>query len=92
MTDNNTTPQPVMESMLTTVDNPFNPFTEFKAWFSFDVGHGYHTLDLLGRILVTSTELSDADELLANELAIDEILYENVSAMHRRVMQEVKPN
>ena len=80
----------MQESMLTTVDNPFDPFTEFKPWYSFDLAAGYHTLALLGRIINTSHELSDTDELLANERAIDEILRENVSGMHRRVTREVQ--
>jgi len=78
------------ESMLTTVDNPFDPFTQFKPWFSFDIASGYHTLALLARIINTSNEMSEADQLAANELAIDEILMENVSGMHRRVMREVQ--
>ena len=78
------------ESMLTTVDNPFDPFTEFKPWYSFDLASGYHTLALLARIANTSQELSEADELLVNELAIDEIIRENVSGMHRRVTRELE--
>lgn len=79
----------VTESMLTTVDNPFDPFTEFKPWFAFDVAAGYHTSSLLARITINSTELSLADQLLANEQAIDEIIQENVSGMHRRVTRQI---
>lgn len=78
------------ESMLTTVDNPFDPFTQFKPWYSYDLASGYHTLALLARIINSSPELSEADELLVNELAIDEIIRENVSGMHRRLTREVQ--
>jgi hypothetical protein len=78
------------ESMLTTVDNPFDPFTQFKPWYSYDLASGYHTLALLARIINSSPELSEADELLANESAIDEIIKENVSGMHRRLTREVE--
>lgn len=80
----------VTESMLTTVDNPFDPFTEFKPWFSYDIASGYHTLSLLARIYIASNELSDEDQRIANEWAIDEILKENISGMHRKVTREIE--
>lgn len=73
------------EVMLTTFDNPFDPFTQFNAWYSFDLSAGYHTTALLARILVTSDELSEADQDLAYNLAVAEIIKENVSGMHRTV-------
>lgn len=36
------------EYMLTTVDNPWNPFTHFREWYVYDIMHGYHTLSYLG--------------------------------------------
>lgn len=63
--------------MLTTVDNPYNPATEFNEWYAWDQAAGYNTLSYLGRIAKTSDELSDADQSLAYEQAIDEIIAEN---------------
>lgn len=80
------TPQPEAEVFaLTTVDNPFSPFTEWSEWFAFDERHGYHTCALLARITVTSDELSDADQDLAVQQAIDEVVRENASGVHRKV-------
>lgn len=76
------------EHVLTTVDNPFNHVTQFKEWDAWDQQHGYHTLALLARVVVTSNNLSEADEALAIEEAIDEIVRENASGMHRKVSQE----
>jgi hypothetical protein len=70
--------------LLTTVDNPYNPSTQFDDWNAWDVRHGYHTLALLGRIVNTSDDLSDTDQDLAIEQAIDDIVQENVSGMHRK--------
>lgn len=74
-----------MEHMLTTVDNPYNPFTHFDEWYQFDVAHGYNTLALQARIVRTSNDLSIADQSLAIEEAIEEIVTENVSGMHKKV-------
>jgi hypothetical protein len=74
-----------IEYMLTTVDNPFDPFTQFKEWLAFDTAHGYHTASLLDRVTYYSDELSEADQLLAIRQGIDEVVRENVSGMHRKV-------
>ena len=34
------------ECALTTIDNPYNPFTQFDDWFMFDIEHNYW-IDLL---------------------------------------------
>lgn len=73
------------EHMLTTVDNPFNPFTQFDEWLTFDIQAGYHTTGMLARIAAVSTELSEYDQSIAIEQAIDEIVAENVSGMWRKV-------
>ncbi len=70
---------------LTTVDNPFDPFTQFNAWFAFDTSHGYHSAGLLARVARSSDDLSDADQHAAVQEAIDEIVSMNVSGMHRKV-------
>lgn len=71
--------------MLTTIDNPFNPSTEWEAWFAFDESSGYKTTAFLARVVRTSYELSDADQSLAIEEAIDEIVRENVNGMYTKV-------
>jgi hypothetical protein len=87
MTDTQATT--VTESMLTTVDNPFDPFTQFEPWYSFDVTHGYCTLNLLARLTMTAEDLSPSDQDVALENAMDEIVRENVSGMHRKVTKEI---
>ncbi|MCM1363407.1 MAG: hypothetical protein NC215_00285 [Ruminococcus sp.] len=60
--------------MLTTVDNPFDPFEQFDAWFLFDVEKGYNSCEYLGRIARTSDQLSDSENDAEIERAIDEII------------------
>ena len=71
--------------LLTTVDNPYNPHTQFEAWYRYDVAHGHNSLALLARIAVVSDELSEADRDAAIKLAIDEIVRENVSGVHKKI-------
>jgi hypothetical protein len=73
------------EYMLTTVDNPFNPFTNFDEWFAWDRQAGYDTPSLLDRIALVSDEMSETDQALAVQNAIDEVVKENVSGMYRKV-------
>lgn len=74
--------------MLTTVDNPYNPFTDFEKWYEFDESKGYHSCSYLARIIFTSEELSEKDQDLANEAAIDEICKINVLGIYRKVYQD----
>ena len=46
---------------ITTVDNPFNPFTQFDSWYRFDEDKGYHSCAYLARIARTSDSLSSAE-------------------------------
>jgi hypothetical protein len=73
------------EYMLTTVDNPFDPFTRFDEWLAYDTRLGYDTPGMLARITKISNELSEPDQALAVQDAIDEIVNENVSGMWRKV-------
>lgn len=77
--------------MLTTFDNPFNPFTEFDEWLQWDVAAGYNTSAFLARITIDSPELSEADQVAAIEDAIDEIVRENINGMFRKVSEKDFP-
>lgn len=71
--------------MLTTVDNPFDPFTQIDEWQQYDEAAGYFTVNYLARIARVSSDLSDLDQSLAYEQAIDEIVEYNVNGMYRKV-------
>jgi hypothetical protein len=73
--------------MLTTVDNPFDPFTQFDQWYEWDERSGYRTSGLLARIVTTSDELSEVDQELAIDQAMQQVADLNVSGMHRIVTQ-----
>lgn len=75
------------EYMLTTVDNPFNPFHHFKEWMQWDARAGYHTLGYLARIAKVSDDLSEADYSRAVDDAIEEIIAENLYGVHCRIAE-----
>ena len=73
---------------ITTLDNPYSPFTQFDDWFAFDEAKGYHTCSYLARITKTSSYFSQIDEDLAVENAIDEIIKYNILGIYRKVTEE----
>lgn len=76
-------------SMLTTEDNPFDPFEQFDDWFAFDTQKGYHSLSYLDRIAHTSPELSPEDYNNEITRAIDEILRFNLTGNYKVVRKEI---
>jgi hypothetical protein len=81
-----------VEYALTTTDNPFDPFTQFDQWFAYDTTKGYHSAELLARLARSSDDLSDADQHVAIQEAIDEIVTENISGMHKKVLRKDFPS
>lgn len=47
--------------MLTTLDNPFDPFDDFTAWFSYDCEKGHNTSSRLARIANINSEMSQKE-------------------------------
>jgi hypothetical protein len=78
------------ETMLSTIDNPYSPFTQFNEWLAFDSQKGHGTLSLLARVAVVSLDTSEAELERSIDDAIDEIVRENVSGVHIKVTQETE--
>lgn len=47
--------------MLTTLDNPFDPFDDFTSWFMFDCEKGHNTSSRLARIANLDSEMSQKE-------------------------------
>lgn len=62
------------ECMLTTIDNPFNPFENFDEWFSFDTEKGYNCCSYLARIAKLADDMTQKETNEEIERAIDEIV------------------
>lgn len=77
---------------LTTIDNPFDPFEDFTSWFLYDVEKGYNSCDYLGRVARTSDSLSDEENNLEVERAIDEIIKYDFMNVYKKVKRKVVPS
>ena len=73
---------------LTTFDNPFDPFEQFTSWFLYDEEKGYHTCAYLGRIARTSDALTDEENELEIERAIDEIIKYDFRNVYKKVARK----
>lgn len=63
-----------MAQMITTIDNPFNPFTHPDEWESYDLACGYRTNQLLARFAVSSSDWSEKDYTKELNRAMEEIV------------------
>ena len=77
--------------MLTTIDNPFNPFTDYRSWLSFDKEKGYDSAERLMRIAQVTDEMTDVEENKEIERAIDEIIKFDILNIYQKVGQDLIP-
>ena len=75
--------------MLTTVDNPWNPFTDFASWWRYDVDHGYNSCSVLARFARLSDALTEEEREEETKRAIDEIVKFDPFNRFKRVEEEV---
>lgn len=78
------------EVMLTTFDNPYDPFDEFIPWFMFDIEKGYYTCSLLARIATYSEEFSTIEEDRDRIRAIDEIIDNDFLNIYKKVTRNIE--
>ena len=78
------------ECRLTTVDNPFNPFTQFDDWFLFDNEKGYNSCSRLDRVTKVTDEMSETEINEEIERAIDEIIKYDFLNIYKKVIKNNK--
>ena len=76
--------------MLTTIDNPFNPFEQFTSWFLFDVEKGYNSCSRVARIAKLSDDLSEDETNREIERAIDEIIKYDILDIFKKVTKNIE--
>ena len=80
------------ECMLTTVDNPFNPFEQFTSWRLFDLEKGYNSCERLARIAKISEGMSQKEIDDETERAIDEIIEYDFLNIYKKAMPKQNNN
>jgi hypothetical protein len=77
------------EVMLTTFDNPYDPFDDFVSWWLFDIEKGYNTCGKIARIAKSSEQFSTIEDKKETERAIDEIIHYDFLNIYKTVTREV---
>ena len=78
------------DCLLTTFDNPFDPFEQFDSWLLFDKEKGYNTCEYLARIVKLSEDMSNEEEDMEIERAMDEIIRYDDANIYKKVMRNKK--
>ena len=76
--------------MLTTIDNPFDPFEQFTSWMLFDKEKGYDSSERLMRIANISDDMTQKEVDEEIERAIDEIIKYDFMNIYVKVKKELK--
>ena len=79
------------EHMLSTIDNPSNPFTDFDDWLRFDRDNKHYCLELTASKCFVSDIFSDAQQDEEIEYAIEKIVTDPLYAgIYIRVRPDTK--
>ena len=74
--------------MLTSIDNPFDYFTQFDQWLLFDKEKGYDSCETLARIAQISSEMTQKEVNEEIERAIDVIIENDFLNIYKKVCRE----
>lgn len=84
-------------AFVTTMDNPYDYFTQFDEWYAYDTSHGYdvigqpyNTLNYVAReasLAGVNSAMSDNEYELAMNDVIDEICRLNITGNYRKVYE-----
>ena len=84
-----TTSNEETQCMLTTIDNPFDPFEQFDSWFLFDVEKGYNSCSRLDRIARIGDDFTQKEIEEEKERAIDEIIKYDFMNVYKKVKRTI---
>lgn len=79
-----------MAFMITTVDNPYDPRTDFGAWYMWDTGQGYNTSAYLARVAAVADDFPEVVQDRMIEEAIDEIVEMHNGELYKKLPIEDK--
>ena len=74
--------------MLTTLDNPFDPFDDFTSWYMFDCEKGHYTSSRLARIAQIDSEMSQKEVDEEMDRAMDFIVKYDLEDKYIKVQEK----
>ena len=82
-------------TFVTTLDNPYDFFTQFDEWYAYDTSHGYdvigqpyNTLNYVARIANVNSNMTDLEYNAAVSEAVDEICRLNITGNYRKIYEK----
>ena len=85
----------MVATFVTTMDNPYDYFTEFDQWYAYDISHGYdtigqpyNTLNYVARIADVNDSMSEDEYTMAVNDAVDKIVKMNLTGNYRKVYEK----
>ena len=73
------------DCMLTTIDNPYDPFEQFTLWLQFDSDKGYNSSGRLMRIAKVTDDMTQEEYDAEIERAIDELIKNDFLNIFKKV-------
>lgn len=79
----------MIEYRLTTIDNPFDPFTEFDEWIMYDKDKGYDSSEYLARIADLDEGMDENEKNQRINDAIDLIIERDPLKIYKKIEKKV---
>lgn len=79
-----------IDVMLTTVDNPYNPFEDFDKWINYDMVHGYNSCGIVARLAPGVDEYNEEFDVDARCDAIMRFVREDPLKHYTFVTKEIE--
>ena len=76
------------DTALTTIDNPYSPFSQFDEWYNYDLEKGYDCCGYIDRMNDKSNEtklLTESEEDKVIESVIDDIVNTDPTGLYVKV-------
>lgn len=74
--------------LLTTKDNPYDPFDQFDLWFMYDIEMGYNSCGRLARVARISENMTQQEEDEEVKRAIDSIIANDFLNIYKRFYKQ----
>lgn len=73
------------DCMITTIDNPYDPFEQFTSWRLFDIEKEYYTCEHLARLLKPLDGLSEKEINDEIDRAMDVMIDTDILNIYKKV-------